>query len=74
MDPHSISLIETLLFVFISAIAGGLIAKRLKQPTLIGFIASGVLFGNLFASWVNQSFLQTIADTGVTLLLFTIGV
>ncbi|HUD18908.1 MAG TPA: cation:proton antiporter [Patescibacteria group bacterium] len=74
MDPHSISLIETLLLVFISAIAGGLIAKRLKQPTLIGFIASGVLFGNLFASWVNQSFLQTIADTGVTLLLFTIGV
>jgi len=70
---HSISLITTLFLVFLSAIVGGIIAKRLRQPTLIGYIASGVIFGNIFASSTNQAFLQQIADAGVTLLLFTIG-
>jgi len=73
MDSHSISLITTLFLVFLSAIVGGIIAKRLRQPTLLGYIASGVLFGNLLAKTVDQSFLQTIADVGVTLLLFTLG-
>ncbi|OGG11463.1 hypothetical protein A2Z00_02855 [Candidatus Gottesmanbacteria bacterium RBG_13_45_10] len=74
MDTHSISLIITLLLVFFSAICGGIVAKFLKQPTLLGYIAVGVLFGNLLSRWIDQSFLQTIADTGVTLLLFTLGV
>ena len=74
MDPHSITLIATLFLVFLSAIVGGVIAKRLKLPTLIGYIASGVLFGNLLTHAVDQTFLGQIADAGVTLLLFTIGV
>ncbi len=73
MDFHSIALIETLFLVFLSAIVGGIIAKKLHQPPLIGYVALGVLFGNLFASSTNSSFLQQIADAGVTLLLFTIG-
>ena len=73
MDSHSISLITTLFLVFLSAIIGGIIAKRLRQPTLLGYIASGVLFGNLLAATIDQSFLQRIADVGVTLLLFTLG-
>jgi CPA2 family monovalent cation:H+ antiporter-2 len=73
MNPYSISLITTLFLVFLSAIVGGVIAKRLRQPTLIGYIASGVIFGNIFASLTSQAFLQQIADAGVTLLLFTIG-
>jgi monovalent cation:H+ antiporter-2, CPA2 family len=73
MDAHSISLITTLFLVFLSAVVGGIIAKSLKQPPLLGYIASGVVFGNLLASTIDHSFLQQIADTGVTLLLFTIG-
>ena len=74
MDSHSISLITTLFLVFVSAIVGGIIAKKLKQPALLGYIASGVVFGNLLASTIDQTFLQRIADAGVTLLLFTIGI
>jgi CPA2 family monovalent cation:H+ antiporter-2 len=74
MDSHSISLITTLLLVFVSAIVGGVIAKKLKQPALLGYIASGVVFGNILSSTIDRSFLQNIADAGVTLLLFTIGV
>ena len=74
MDSHSISLILTLFLVFVSAIVGGVIAKKLKQPALLGYIASGVVFGNVLASTIDRTFLQQIADVGVTLLLFTIGV
>ena len=74
MDSHSISLITTLFLVFVSAIVGGIIAKKLKQPALLGYIASGVVFGNILAPTIDATFLQHIADVGVTLLLFTIGV
>jgi monovalent cation:H+ antiporter-2, CPA2 family len=73
VDSHSVSLITTLFLVFLSAIVGGIIAKRLKQPALIGYIASGIVFGNLFTTLVDQAFIQKIADVGVTLLLFTLG-
>ncbi len=74
MDIHSLSLISTLLLVFSAAIFGGTIARLLKQPMLLGYIAAGILFGNLFPHIVNQTFLKGIADSGVTLLLFTLGV
>ncbi len=74
MDSHSLSLISTLLLVFSAAIFGGATAKFTKQPLLLGYIAAGVLFGNLFPAITDQTFLKVIADTGVTLLLFTLGV
>ncbi len=74
MDTHSLSLISTLLLVFSAAIFGGATAKLVKQPLLLGYIAAGVLFGNVFPAITDQSFLKIIAETGVTLLLFTLGV
>ncbi len=74
MDSHSLSLISTLLLVFSAAILGGAIAKMLKQPTLLGYIAAGILFGNLFPRITDAAFLRGIGDVGVTLLLFTLGV
>ncbi|MCX6793863.1 MAG: cation:proton antiporter [Candidatus Gottesmanbacteria bacterium] len=74
MDAHSLSLISTLLLVFSAAIIGGAIAKMLKQPTLLGYIAAGVLFGNVFPRITDAAFLKGIGDVGVTLLLFTLGV
>lgn len=74
MNPHSLSLILTLLLVFVSAIVGGVVAKRLKQPMLLGYIAGGIVFGNLFPQFTDYEFLHAIADSGVTLLLFTLGI
>jgi CPA2 family monovalent cation:H+ antiporter-2 len=74
MDAHSLSLISTLLLVFSSAIIGGAVAKMLKQPTLLGYIAAGILFGNVFPRVTDAAFLKGIGDVGVTLLLFTLGV
>ncbi len=74
MTAGSVSLITTLLLVFVAAIAGGITAKKLRQPTLLGYIAAGVIFGNLLPRLANRDFLHLIADSGVTLLLFTLGV
>jgi CPA2 family monovalent cation:H+ antiporter-2 len=74
MDAHNVSLISTLLLVFSAAIIGGVIAKIFKQPTLLGYIAAGVLFGNVFPRATDAAFLKGIGDVGVTLLLFTLGV
>lgn len=74
MDAHSLSLISTLLLVFSSAILGGAIAKMLKQPTLLGYIAAGILCGNVFPRMTDTAFLKGIGDVGITLLLFTLGV
>ncbi len=74
MDSGSIHLLTTLFLVFGAAIVGGLIAKRLKQPPLVGYISAGVLFGNLLPRFADQELLRLIADAGVTLLLFALGV
>lgn len=73
MDSHSISLIITLFMVFVSAIVGSIIAQKMKQPALLGYIGAGVIFGSIFKQSVDHEFLGRIADVGVALLLFTIG-
>jgi predicted Kef-type K+ transport protein len=49
----------------------GLVARMLHLPPLIGFLAAGFLLGAF--GMQNTPLLQAIADLGVTLLLFTIG-
>lgn len=74
MTPHNFSLITTFLLVFAAAIAGGTIARVLRQPTIVGYIAAGVVIGNLAGGAIDHKTLQVIAEAGVTLLLFTLGV
>jgi predicted Kef-type K+ transport protein len=53
------------------AFALGLVARMAGLPPLIGFLAAGFLLGAM--GMQNTLLLQEIADLGVTLLLFTIG-
>ena len=50
----------------------GFIARLLKLPPLIGFLAAGFLLNGLGIRQAGEA-LQELADLGVTLLLFTIG-
>lgn len=49
----------------------GLLCKQIKLPPLVGFLIAGFLLHALGAK--ADTFLLTVADLGVTLLLFTIG-
>lgn len=53
------------------AFALGLVARLAGLPPLIGFLAAGFVLGAM--GMQNTPLLQEIADLGVTLLLFTIG-
>lgn len=56
---------------FIYAFAGGLLAILLRLPPLAGFLAAGFLLN--YSGYELTPTLNAIANLGVTLLLFTIG-
>lgn len=49
----------------------GLIAKFCRLPPLIGFLLSGFVLNAV--GYSNNDTLQAIADLGITIMLFTIG-
>src|SRR3990167_1836809 len=72
--PQNLQLISTFFLLFLSAIFGGLIAKRLKQPLILGYILMGFIVGNVFPSSFDKHLLELAGEIGVTLLLFTLGI
>ena len=54
-----------------AALLGGLIAVMLRLPPLVGFLAAGFVLGATGAP--DAPYLEPIADLGVVLLLFAIG-
>ncbi len=70
-----VELIKDVGVVFITALASGIVAHRLKQPLIVGYLLGGLLVGpyglGLVASAESVSIL---AELGVALLMFTIGV
>ena len=57
--------------ILIVALLAGLAAKMAGLPALVGYLVAG--FALNFSPEFNQLDLNTFADTGITLLLFTIG-
>lgn len=61
--------------IIIVGLAGGLIARQLKQPLILGYILAGVLVGPhmgvLPVEAVHE--IEKLAEIGVALLLFTLG-
>jgi CPA2 family monovalent cation:H+ antiporter-2 len=64
-----------LALVFLAAIAGGLLAWRLRQPVIIGYVLAGILVSPLTPgpSVSNVHTLELFAQIGVVLLMFSIG-
>ena len=62
---------ETWLLYVAAAFGGGVVAALLRLPPLVGFLAAGFALG--FAGVPHAPELDLVADLGVTLLLFTIG-
>ena len=64
-----------LVLVVLAGLLGGLVAHRLGQPPLIGYILGGVLVGPHTAgpSVVEVRDIELLAEIGVALLLFALG-
>ena len=61
--------------ILVAALAGGMIARRLGLPLILGYIVAGVFVGpNTGGPTVGDAHeIELLAEIGVALLLFTIG-
>jgi CPA2 family monovalent cation:H+ antiporter-2 len=70
------ALYHDLAYVFLAAIAGGLVARMLRQPLILGYVAGGIVVGpftpGLRLSDVHE--LELLAEIGVILLMYSIGI
>ncbi|MHB8105231.1 MAG: cation:proton antiporter [Dehalococcoidales bacterium] len=63
-----------LLIVLATAIVGGMLARWLRLPVILGYLAGGIAIGPFGAGLVQDSTtINTLANIGVVLLLFAIG-
>lgn len=71
---HTTSGFLALFIVFVAAQVGAEIAQRLKLPAVVGEIAAGCIIGPSVLGWVGLSEpLNALAEIGVILLLFSVG-
>jgi CPA2 family monovalent cation:H+ antiporter-2 len=64
-----------IILIVVAGLLGGLIAQRLRQPLLVGYILAGVLVGPHTAGPTVGSIheIELLAEIGVALLLFALG-
>lgn len=69
MDP-----IIGITILLAAALVGGLIAVRLKQPIIVGYLVVGVVAGPYaLGIFTDTEMIETAATIGVSLLMFTLG-
>ena len=75
MASSEVGFTTDLMLVLGSAAVGGYVASRLRQPVLLGYLASGLAVGPLgFQLIEDTSNIQGLAEIGVAFLLFALGV
>lgn len=64
-----------IVIIVMAALLGGLIAQKLKQPLLLGYILAGVMVGpytgGITVSGIHE--IEMLAEIGIALLLFALG-
>jgi CPA2 family monovalent cation:H+ antiporter-2 len=70
-----IPLLKDILIIFALAIAVLLVCLRLRVPSIVGFLLTGLLAGPHMLGFVSDVHnVEALAEIGVILLLFTIGI
>ncbi|ERN40433.1 Kef-type K+ transport system, predicted NAD-binding component [Rubidibacter lacunae KORDI 51-2] len=70
-----LTLIFDMVTVLGSATIAGYVANRLGQPVLLGYLIGGIVVGPAGLHWVvDEEEVQVLAEVGVALLLFALGV
>jgi monovalent cation:H+ antiporter-2, CPA2 family len=72
---HDTPLIFDLVLALVAAFAGGMIARRLGLPELVGYLVGGVAIGaNTPGLVASQDRVELLANLGVGFLMFALGV
>lgn len=68
-------LFTDIVIIFVAAFAGGLVARVLRFPIILGYLAVGMAIGpNALKAVGDVDTVRTLAEFGVILLLFAVGV
>ncbi|HEY4388362.1 MAG TPA: cation:proton antiporter, partial [Ktedonobacteraceae bacterium] len=71
---HDFPIIINITVALIVALIGGLIARRIKLPTIVGYLLAGVAIGPFTPGFVGDIHtIQELAELGVIFLLFGVG-
>src|SRR3712207_4755925 len=69
-----LSLLVDLVLAVATGLVGGLVAQRLGQPVILGYLAAGVAIGPFTPGPVGDIHnLSVLAEAGVALLMFALG-
>lgn len=67
-------LVRDLVLILLTAFIGGSIARKLRLPLMVGYLAGGMITGSLLNEFLaDGQGIRSIAEIGVALLLFTLG-
>jgi CPA2 family monovalent cation:H+ antiporter-2 len=72
--PHSPQFLQDLLLLLLASVPIAFIFNRLRLPTIVGFMITGVVIGPFGLRLIRDvEAIEVLAELGVVLLLFTIG-
>ncbi len=74
MVDHDTSYIATIVISLALAYGGGLLARLVGVPNIVGYLVAGILVGPYTPGFIaDQQLTLELAEIGVALLLFTVG-
>ncbi|HUQ50082.1 MAG TPA: cation:proton antiporter [Terriglobales bacterium] len=76
MGSEAALFFKDLALIFAAAVAGGLVARKLQQPLILGYVIGGILISPFTPgpSVSDLHSLEVFAEIGVVLLMFSIGI
>ncbi len=71
---HELPLLINIAVALAAALLGGLIAKFLKLPTIVGYMLAGIVIGPFTPGYIGDlSTISQLAELGVIFLMFGVG-
>jgi CPA2 family monovalent cation:H+ antiporter-2 len=75
MSMHDVPLLINITVALVVALGGGLVARRLGMPTIVGYLVAGVLIGPFTPGFVGDTeSISQLAELGVIFLMFGVGI
>lgn len=74
--PAASAIYRDIAYVLAAAVLGGLVARRLRQPLILGYVLGGILIGPFTPGPTvsDTHVLELTAEAGVILLMYSIGI
>ncbi|MBV6394959.1 MAG: Glutathione-regulated potassium-efflux system protein KefB [Anaerolineales bacterium] len=71
---HEVTLLINIVMALVVAFIGGVIARRLGLPTIVGYLFAGIVIGPFTPGFVGDTpIIQQLAELGVIFLMFGVG-